>query len=130
MTQTGQSAIEERRRHERLAAEFKIHYSLLEDLDAPGGERSAEMCDFSGGGVRFLCDSLLDKQSQLLIRIEFMGWKDEGGEWIRTGSKDDVGVLKALGRVMWCAASEQRHGFYEAGVMFTGRMTEGTRPRS
>jgi len=121
MTQ-GRCEREERRRYERLARDFTIHYRPLEDMAGAEADRRARMCDFSGGGVRFLADRPLAKRQQLLVRIEFSGWRDEGGEWVRTGDANDVGVLKAIGSVMWCAPSDELAGHYEVGLMFTGRM--------
>lgn len=111
----------ERRNYERLARKSVLHYRNLEDLRSDH-HQTAELCDFSGGGIRFLTSSTLEKNIQLIIELSFTGWREEKDEWINTGSDQDIGRLKAIGAVMWCAPSTETPAMFEVGVRFTGRV--------
>ena len=122
MTDTDLASPVERRRYERLDRKFDIRYRRLDEMFAVDCDRKATLCDFGGGGVRFVGKEKLEKNQQVVVRIEFSGWKAEGDEWVHTGNDGDSGVLKAIGRVMWSALCKHSDNEYEVGVMFTGRM--------
>jgi len=114
--------MEERRQYERLQAGSTLLYSQMNDLVESMEVKPARLCDFSGGGVRFLTNEMLDKNLQLVLDLEFAGWRNSSDEWVWTGRDSDVGRLKALGVVMWCSANGERSGQYEVGVRFIGRV--------
>ena len=113
---------DERRAHERLETKSVIRYRRFDDLANKNMDRSAELCDFSGGGARFVAAEKFSKNEQLILMLEFPGWSADGDEWVRTGENGDVGRLQAIGAVMWCAENKERPGSYEVGVRFTGRV--------
>ena len=113
---------EERRAHDRLETKSVIRYRSLDDLTNKNLDRSAELRDFSGGGARFVAAEKFSKNEQLILMLEFVGWRADGDQWQRTGEEDDVGHLQAIGAVMWCAENRERPGSYEVGVRFTGRV--------
>lgn len=113
---------DERRRHGRFDKRSTILYRRFEDIAKDKKAQRGELCDFSGGGVRFLANQQLDKNSQLILELDFSGWQDEGEDWIQTGNPADIGRLRAIGQVMWCAEDAAQPGRYEVGVRFTGRV--------
>lgn len=113
---------DERRRHGRFDKRSTILYRRFEDIAKDKQAQRGELCDFSGGGVRFLANQELEKNSQLILELDFAGWQEDGDEWSQTGDLADVGRLKAIGAVMWCAKDAVRADKYEVGVRFTGRV--------
>jgi len=113
---------EERRRHERLGKKFTVSYRLLENMANEEMNKLAELCDFSGGGARFLASEPQEKNEQLVLAFEFPGWQTDGDDWARSGEDDDVGHLQVIGTVMWCCDRSGSEPFYEIGVRFTGRI--------
>ncbi len=121
MTTSMNEFFKERRSHERLPREAVISYCLFEELPLSASRRQGELCDFSGGGVRFLAAESLTKGTQLVLELTFKGWQAAEQNWLWTGNDSDEGILKALGDVMWCAATPNKEQF-EVGVRFTGRL--------
>lgn len=113
---------DERRRHDRFARRLFILYRGFEDIDKDKHAQRGELCDFSGGGVRFLANQELTKGSQLILELDFAGWQEDGDEWVQTGNQADLGKLKAIGEVMWCAQESAQPTRHEVGVRFTGRI--------
>jgi len=113
---------DERRRHGRFNKRSSILYRRFEDIAKDKQAQHGELCDFSGGGVRFLANQELAKDSQLILELEFSGWQEDGEEWTRTGDPSDIGSLKAIGAVMWSAPHDSQSNKYEVGVRFTGRI--------
>lgn len=113
---------DERRRHGRFSKRSSILYRRFEDIAKDKQAQRGELCDFSGGGVRFLANQALAKDSQLILELEFAGWQEDGEEWNQTGNPSDIGRLKAIGAVMWCAQDSSQTKKYEVGVRFTGRI--------
>lgn len=112
---------QERRNYERLARKSVLRYRNLEDISTDH-HHTAELCDLGGGGIRFLTKNTLEKNIQLIIELSFTGWREENDEWINTGNDRDIGLLKAIGAVMWCAHSTEAPDMFEVGVRFTGRV--------
>ena len=113
---------EERRRHERFHKRSTIFYRGFEDIAKDKRAQRGTLLDFSGGGARFLANQELEKNSQVIIELDFTGWIEEGDEWIQTGDPADVSKLKAIGAIMWCTKDESEPDKYEVGVRFTGRI--------
>ena len=113
---------EERRRHGRFDKRQAILDRRFEEIAKDKRAQHGELCDFSGGGVRFLADQALEKSSQLILELDFPGWQDDGEEWTQTGDPSDIGRLKAIGAVMWCSKAAAQPSKYEVGVRFTGRI--------
>jgi len=113
---------DERRLHGRFHKRSTILYRRFEDIAQDKHAQRGELCDFSGGGVRFLANQELEKNSQLILELDFSGWQEDGEEWIQTGDPGDIGRLKAIGAVMWCAKESEQPAKYEVGVRFTGRI--------
>jgi len=113
---------DERRRHSRFDKRSFLLYRGFEDISREKRAQRGELCDFSGGGVRFLANHALDKGSQLILELDFSGWQEDGDEWVQTGDPADLGVLKAIGEVMWCAEDSSQPTKHEVGVRFTGRI--------
>jgi len=126
MAETNQPANAElkddRRQHGRLDRRSLMRYQPMVDIANHGDMKQAELCDFSGGGIRFLAPEPLIKNEQFIIELHFYGWKEIDDEWIRTGNDKDVGYLKAIGAVMWCSEKNETPGTYEIGLRFTGRV--------
>ncbi|MFW8600484.1 PilZ domain-containing protein [Desulfobacterota bacterium M19] len=121
MTTSMNDFFKERRSHERLPSEAVISYCLFEELPLSTDSRQGKLCDFSGGGVRFLATESFTKGTQLVLELTFKGWRTAGRDWLWTGNNSDTGTLKALGAVMWCAPTQDNEQF-ELGVRFTGRL--------
>jgi len=113
---------DDRRQHVRLDRASVIRYQPLQEIAQKGDMKEATLCDFSGGGIRFLASEALIKNDQYIIELYFCGWQEKGEEWVRTGNDKDVGYLKAIGAVMWCSEKEKTPGTYEIGLRFTGRV--------
>jgi c-di-GMP-binding flagellar brake protein YcgR len=113
---------DERRRHDRLGKRLSILYRGFEDIAKDKHAQRGELCDFSGGGARFLANQELHKGSQLILELDFVGWQEDGEEWVQTGNPADLGKLKAIGEVMWCANTSDQPTKHEVGVRFTGRI--------
>ena len=116
------SYLEERREHERLDRNFKLRYGQIEDLSKIDPDREGELLDIGGGGIRLLAEDASLKDSQLMIVMEIPGWQVDGDEWTRTRDTTDIGVLRVIGNVMWCAQSSSHAGKHEIGVRFTGQI--------
>ncbi len=121
MTAIVNENFKERRSHERLPKEAVISYCLFEELPLSDSSRQGQLCDFSGGGVRFLAAEPFVKGTQLVLELTFKGWQAAAQNWLWTGNNSDEGILKALGAVMWCASTPDNEQF-ELGVRFTGRL--------
>lgn len=113
---------DERRRHDRLGKRSSLLYRGFEDIAKDKHVQRGELCDFSGGGVRFLANQELNKGSQLILELDFVGWQEDGDEWTQTGDPADIGTLKAIGEVMWCSKNNAQPPRHEVGVRFTGRI--------
>ncbi len=126
MTETSRSVDteqdDERRQHLRIDRTSTIRYQPIQNLANQADMKSGELCDFSGGGIRFLASEPVSKNEQLVIELHFKGWHENGDDWVRTGNDDDVGQLNAVGAVMWCSEKEEPAGTYEIGLRFTGRV--------
>ena len=115
---------DDRRQHHRIDSGSTMRYQSLQGLADQTKMTVAELCDFSGGGIRFLAPELLAKNEQLIIELNFIGWQEKDDNWIRTGDANDVGQLNAIGAVMWCSAENNPPGTYEIGLRFTGRVRQ------
>ncbi len=115
---------DERRHHHRIDKASKMRYQSLQGVADQTTMTVAELCDFSGGGIRFLAPEPLAKNEQLIIELHFNGWQEKDDEWIRTGDANDVGQLNAIGAVMWCSDEDNPPGTYEIGLRFTGRVRQ------
>ena len=113
---------DERRRHSRFDKRSFLLYRGFEDIAKDKHAQRGKLCDFSGGGVRFLANQELSKGNQLILELDFAGWQEDGEEWIQTGNPADLGKLKAIGEVMWCSQDTTQPTKYEVGVRFTGRI--------
>ena len=112
----------ERRRHERLKKNFKMRYSLADEVFDTDFTSKGEIIDISAGGVRFLSPDELTKNTQLVILLQFQGWNVQDENWFQTGDRNDHGELAVIGVVMWSDTSRNKAGCYEVGVRFAGRM--------
>lgn len=113
---------DEKRKYERLGKNCNIFYRQLKDLPDHVPNRTGELLDIGGGGIRFLANEFLEKHTQLVIEMEFSGWKINKDEWTATGNNDDSGLLKVISRVIWSVESRTEPGKYEVGVCFSGRI--------
>jgi len=111
----------ERRRYPRLYRSFAMRYSVIEDLAGRSPCRSGTLLDISAGGLRFQAEDEVGAGSQLLFEIELPGWREEEGEWQRTGDAADRGLLRVIGVVIW-VRNGRPGGRQEVGVRFTGQM--------
>lgn len=120
----GNGSFEEKRRFDRLDKSFSMRFKVLSPDLLPVGEldRVGRVCDIGAGGLRFTTVGTLNKNEQLLILLEFSGWKVDGEEWIPTGNQADHGKLKVLGRVMWCGEVDSADHEQEVGICFVGRI--------
>ncbi len=112
---------QERRRHPRLYRRFVMRYSVLEDLSSRSPCHAGELLDISAGGLRFRTDTAVGAGSQLLFEIEVPGWREENGDWLRTGEESDRGLLRVVGVVIW-TKNGRSETLYEVGIRFTGQM--------
>lgn len=114
---------DERRQHGRFSRRATIHYRRFEDIAKDTNAQLGKLCDFSGGGARFLASQAIDKGTQIILELDFTGWTEDGDEWTQTGDPGDIGRLKAIGAVMWCTKNDSTQPErYEIGVRFTGRV--------
>lgn len=113
---------DERRQHDRFHRRSTIYYRRFEDIAKDTKAQRGNLCDFSGGGARFLATQAIDKGTQIILELEFAGWVEDGEEWTQTKDPGDIGSLKAIGAVMWCSEDLSQPGKYEIGVRFTGRV--------
>ena len=111
----------ERRRYERMARDGRLAYERLAGGRLPFGppENPGRLLDIGGGGLRCLIPEEVGKDEQMVVRLEFDGWREEDGDWRHTGDPADRGLLTVLARVMWCTAADTG---YEVGLCFTGRV--------
>lgn len=115
---------QERRQYDRLVKSGSISYWL-----ASGGQPADTVCqgtilDLGAGGVRFLVDRQIAKNSLLGMSLEFFGWRLEEETLIATGDRSDVSVMEVLGYVMWQTPSEGETDKYETGVRFSNRLVK------
>lgn len=122
MNYKNETGYSEKRKYERLDKNFKISYCQQEDLSNHMPDQDGELLDICGGGIRFLAGESIKKNSQLVIRLEFSGWKVDNAEWTATGNSKDHGLLKAIGNVIWSMESRTEPGKYEVGICFSGRI--------
>lgn len=113
----------ERRRYERLPRDGRLTYERLIDGRLPYSPPVApgRLLDIGGGGLRCLIPEEVRKGEQMVVRMEFDGWKAEDDQWRYTGRDEDRGLLTVIARVMWCVAADGGEGF-EVGLAFTGRV--------
>ena len=122
MSDENETFDDEKRKYERLGKNFDIFYRQLKDLPDHVPNSGGKLLDIGGGGIRFLANEFLKKHTQLVIEMEFSGWKIDKDEWTATGNNDDYGLLKVIGRVIWSVESRTEPGKYEVGVCFSGRI--------
>jgi hypothetical protein len=113
--------IMERRRYNRMGKEFAFRYTLLDDLARATLEQQGLILDLSGGGLRFLSSRRWVKDDQLLMKLDFAGWRIDGGACVRLGNTGHCSSMLVIGSVMWSAETAQEDQF-EVGVRFTARM--------
>ena len=111
----------ERRKYERLEKEFSFRYSLANDLVKPQLNEEGLVLDIGGGGVRFLSSQRWMKNEQLMMQLNFRGWKIDGDSCDFSNNSNDYGRMLVVGSVMWSAETALEDQF-EVGVRFTARM--------
>ncbi len=117
------SKSQERRKYERLPKKASIIYRHMDQLTNKNAGHKGVLCDFSGGGVRFLTDELITKNTQLVLNLEFTGWQNSSDNLAWTGNSNDIGKIEAIGVVMWCSKAAGKNGICEIGVRFNGRVS-------
>lgn len=111
----------ERRSYERLEKEFAFHYTLLSDLANAELTEQGVILDIGGGGLRFLSSEKWNKNEQLLMQLDFEGWRIEGVNCVVCDKGEGCGSMLVVGSVMWSAETANEEQF-EVGVRFTARM--------
>ncbi|MEW6289828.1 MAG: hypothetical protein AB1545_08225 [Thermodesulfobacteriota bacterium] len=121
MTVKEEGTVAERRRYDRLEKEFAFRYTVFDDLAHASLEEKGLILDIGGGGLRFLSSRRWVKNDQLLMQLDFAGWRiDDAGCITIQGSNECTSML-VIGSVMWSAETAQEDQ-YEVGIRFTARM--------
>ncbi|MFZ5759690.1 MAG: hypothetical protein ACOY32_08700 [Thermodesulfobacteriota bacterium] len=115
------SGIAERRKYERLDKEMGFRYGLYENLVTARLDEQGLILDIGGGGLRFLSSRRWRKNDELLMQLDFSGWRLDGaaGDAVFTGEGCDS--LLVVGSVMWVTDAVEDEQF-EVGVRFTARV--------
>ncbi len=115
------SGIAERRRYERLDKEMGFRYGLYDNLVTPRLDEQGLILDIGGGGLRFLSSRRWCKNDELLMQLDFDGWRldEAGGDAVFTGG--DCDSLLVVGSVMWVTDAVEDEQF-EVGVRFSARV--------
>ncbi|MFH1216742.1 MAG: hypothetical protein V1706_09610 [Pseudomonadota bacterium] len=117
------AVVAERRKYDRLEKEIVFRYSLFEDLVNVSLGDQGLILDIGAGGVRFLSSCQWHKSDQLLMKLDFNGWRISGEECVATFRKEDCGSMLVVGTVMWAAETVHDDQF-EIGVRFTARVQQ------
>jgi len=112
----------ERRRHERVHKEIDLRFGPWEEVTDVAMDRQGSLLDIGAGGLRFLTREPVEIATQLLLVLEFPGWRDDPGDWVQSPDRPAIGVLKVIGMVVRCLPSSLEPGKYEVAVCFCGRV--------
>lgn len=112
--------LNERRREGRVVRHLAIRYKRLEDLLHGESWHEGGLVDLAGGGLSFLATERYEPGSQLVVILNFVGWREHGGQWFATGAPEDVGVLRTVGVVVWVAHGHDEAEQWETGIRFAG----------
>jgi hypothetical protein len=112
----------ERRRHERVHKMIDLRYGACDDFSEVAPNRQGTLLDIGGSGLRFMAEEAVEIATQLLLILEFPGWRDDQEEWVPSGDHSEIGVLRVMGTVVRCQASSLEPGKYEIAVCFCGRV--------
>lgn len=115
------AAVAERRKYDRLEKEIIFRYTVFEDLVNARLDEQGLILDIGGGGIRFLSSRQWNKGEQLLMQLDFSGWRIDGDECVATFAAEDCGRMLAVGIVMWAAETVHEDQF-EIGARFTARV--------
>jgi len=112
----------DRRCYARLHKTIEMRFGRFEDLSKFTADKSATVLDIGGGGLRFLSNESIDEGAQLMMVLEFPGWREWENEWAQSENLGDIGVLKVVGTTVRCSPSNLELGMYEVAVCFCGRV--------
>ncbi|MCB2180985.1 MAG: hypothetical protein KQH63_03035 [Desulfobulbaceae bacterium] len=111
----------ERRKHDRLEKEFVVRYSKVDDLARTEFNEQGLILDFGAGGLRFLSGKKWEKHEQLVMKLDFEGWRINGSTCALAENNEECGSMTVIASVMWAAESIYEDQ-YEVGVTFTARL--------
>ena len=117
----------ERRNYERLEKEFAFRYTPLSNFANTELSEQGVILDIGGGGLRFLSSDKMQKDEQLLMKLDFQGWQIDGVNCMASDDADDSGTMMVVGSVMWSTETAVEDQF-EVGVRFTARMEASSFP--
>ncbi len=112
----------ERRRHERVDKKIDLRFGRWEDVTDVAIDRHGSLLDIGPGGLRFLTPEPVEIATQILLVLEFPGWRDDLQDWVQASTQSAIGVLKVIGMVVRCSSSTLEPGNYEVAVCFCGRV--------
>ncbi len=117
----------ERRSYKRLEKEFAFRYAPLSNFANTELSEQGVILDIGGGGLRFLSSDKREKDEQLLMKLDFEGWKIDGVNCMASDTTGEYGSMLVVGSVMWSAETANEDQF-EVGVRFTARMETSSFP--
>lgn len=112
----------ERRRHERVNKGIDLHFGSWQDVTDVAIDRQGSLIDIGAGGLRFLTAEPVEISSQILLVLEFPGWRDDLRDWVQAPDQSAIGVLKVIGMVVRCLPSTLAPNNHEVAVCFCGRV--------
>ncbi|MBU1564630.1 MAG: PilZ domain-containing protein [Proteobacteria bacterium] len=111
-------AINERRKGARKNRQFAFQFKTMSDDGSNAHLVGGVLIDYSIAGIRFITGEQLEKNTALLIELDFDSFGNEKTDWRNLWEAGDDPYLKVIGSVMWCQENKHKAGEFEVGTRF------------
>ena len=108
----------ERRKGARKNRQFAFQFNKIGREDSKPDPVGGILIDYSIAGIRFVTEEHLEKNTTLLIELDFKNFGSETMDWRNLWEEREATSLKVIGTVMWCQENKRTSGEFEVGTRF------------
>lgn len=108
----------ERRKGIRKNKKFVFQFNKIGEEDSKSHPIDGTLIDYSIAGIRFVTREQLQKNTALLIELDFAKLGTETKNWRNLWDEYEAASLRVIGSVMWCQENTQTSGEFEVGTRF------------
>lgn len=108
----------ERRKGGRKNRQFAFQFKMIGEDGNKAHPVGGVLIDYSIAGIRFMTREQLQKNTALLIELEFESFGAETTDWRNLWEEGEASCLKVIGSVMWCQENKHKTGEFEVGTRF------------
>ena len=108
----------ERRKGARKTGKFAFRFKKIGEEGRKGPAIDGTLIDYSIAGIRFVTREQLQKNTALVIELDFEKFGYETKNWRSLWDEYEAASLQVIGSVMWCQQNKQIPGEFEVGTRF------------